>query len=82
MPKGFSKGSGVLALMEKEGWKKDEVAVFGDGENDCSMFEVVEYSFAMGNAKQYVQNKARYVTKSNRQEGVIYALQALGLLSN
>lgn len=82
LPKGFSKGSGVLALMEKEGWKKGEVVVFGDGENDCSMFEVVEYSFAMGNAKQYVQNKARYVTKSNRQEGVIYALQALGLLSN
>lgn len=82
LPKGFSKGSGVRALMEKEGWNEDEVVVFGDGENDCSMFEVVKYSFAMGNAKQYVQSKARYVTKSNRQEGVIYALQALGLLSN
>lgn len=80
LPKGFSKGSGVRALMEKEGWKEDEVLVFGDGENDCSMFGVVKYSFAMGNAKEYVQNRARYVTKSNREDGVIYALQALGLL--
>lgn len=79
LPAGFSKGSGVRNLMEKEGWKRDEVVVFGDGENDVSMFDEVDYSIAMGNAKDYVQDKAAYVTDTNREDGIVKALKALGL---
>ena len=79
LPAGFSKGSGVRSLMEKEGWKRDEVVVFGDGENDVSMFDEVDYSIAMGNARDYVKDRARYVTGTNREDGIVQALKALGL---
>lgn len=79
LPLGFSKGNGVKHLMEQNGWKPDEVVVFGDGENDVSMFDVVKDSFAMGNAKDYVQEHAAHVTKSNRENGIVSGLVSLGL---
>lgn len=79
LPAGFSKGAGVRKLMEKEGWAPEEVVVFGDGENDCSMFDVTPLSFAMGNAREYVQKKAAAVTASNREDGIVQALRSLGL---
>lgn len=79
LPKGFSKGKGVEHLMEQNGWKPDEVVVFGDGENDVSMFDVVRDSFAMGNARDYVKRKAAHVTASNRENGIVKGLVSLGL---
>lgn len=79
LPAGYSKGAGVQKLMEKEGWKPEEVIVFGDGENDCSMFETVPYSFAMGNARDYVKKRAWAVAPSNREDGIVEALKSLGL---
>lgn len=79
LPLGFSKGAAVERLMKENGWKRDEVAVFGDGENDVSMLEAVDHSFAMGNARDYVQQKARYVTDTNRNNGIVKGLVSLGL---
>ncbi len=59
LPKGYSKGKTLKRLMEMKGWNKDEVVAFGDGENDVSMFEVVDDSFAMANARDFVKAKAR-----------------------
>lgn len=70
LPRGFSKGSGVQHLMDENGWKKDEVLVFGDGENDVSMFDKVQDSYAMGNARDYVRAKAAHVADTNRNDGV------------
>lgn len=82
LPKGVSKGETLEKIMEREGWTKDEVLAFGDGENDVSLFDVVENSFAMGQAKAYVKERAKYVTASNNQEGIWQALYKLGLLED
>lgn len=76
LPAGYSKGKGVRNLMDKEGWSKEETVVFGDGENDVSMFEEVVHSFAMGNARDYVKEKAAAAAPSNREDGIARALQS------
>ena len=77
LPLGYSKGKTLQRLMDQFGWKKDEVIAFGDGENDVSMFEVVENSFAMKNAKDFVQAKAKYTTKSNNEDGIVWGIESL-----
>ena len=77
LPLGYSKGKTLSYLMQQKGWKREEVVAFGDGENDVSMFGVVENSFAMKNAKKFVQRQARYVTDSNNEDGIAKALRRL-----
>ncbi|WP_276904586.1 HAD family hydrolase [Faecalibaculum rodentium] len=79
LPKGYSKGKTLKRLMEMKGWNKDEVVAFGDGENDVSMFEVVDDSFAMANARAFVKAKARYETASNADNGIVQGLERLGV---
>lgn len=79
LPKGYSKGKTLKRLMEMTGWNKDEVVAFGDGENDVSMFEVVDDSFAMANARDFVKAKARYETASNADNGIVRGLERLGV---
>lgn len=74
LPHGYSKGSGVRHLMEQNGWTPDEVLVFGDGENDVSMFPEVTHSYAMGNARDYVKDRAAHVTGTNNEDGIAQAL--------
>lgn len=79
LPKGYSKGHTLKRIMERNGWKPEEVAVFGDGENDVSLFDVADHSYAMANAADYVKEKARQVTASNADNGIVKALEELGL---
>lgn len=80
LPKGFSKGAALKNLMEQNGWKRDEVAVFGDGENDVSMFEQSDLSFAMENAREYVKAHARYTAGDHRKDGIVTGLKKAGCL--
>lgn len=80
LPKGYSKGATLKRIMEKHGWTADEIVAFGDGENDVSMFGVAKYGFAMGQAKEYVKEKAYDVTLSNNEEGIYHALHKLELV--
>lgn len=80
LPKGYSKGMTLQRIMDQHGWKREEVLAFGDGENDVSMFAVVDHSYAMGQAKDYVKEKAAHVTLSNNEQGIFHALCTLGLI--
>lgn len=68
--KGTTKGSGVTALAEHYGYSTDEVAVFGDQENDLPMFERSGISFAMGNSSQKILQAADVVLLTNDQSGL------------
>ena len=63
MEKGYNKSMAVKLFMEHLGITADEVAVFGDNENDVPMFSVAKYSYAMKNAAPAIQAKAAFVTK-------------------
>jgi Cof subfamily protein (haloacid dehalogenase superfamily) len=52
-----------------------EIATIGDGGNDVAMFERSGLSIAMGNASPLVQQKADFVTDSNRDDGFAHAIE-------
>ena len=75
-----SKGDGVTTLRRELGY--DQVIVFGDGENDLSMFEVADESYAPANAQAAVKSKATGIIGHHDEDGVARFLRerfALGL---
>ena len=64
------KGYGLLEAIKKMGIKREEVAVFGDGYNDISMFEQFPNSFAPVNAESGIKEKASEIIPSNNEDGV------------
>lgn len=68
-PLEISKGKSLRLLMEQLEIPKEEVYIFGDGENDLSMMEVA-HSVAMGNALENVKSKCEYVTDDNDHDGI------------
>src|SRR3712207_9057504 len=77
MNKGVSKGRGVQELAEFYGLTKDEVICIGDGENDLSMIEYAGLGIAMGNAPNFIKEKANYITDTNDNDGVAKAIEKL-----
>ncbi|MBC1419990.1 sugar-phosphatase [Listeria fleischmannii] len=73
--KNVSKGTALAMLSEKLQLTADEVLCLGDAENDLSMMEFAGTAVAMGNATDKVKNLATFVTKTNNEDGVAFALQ-------
>ena len=80
MNKGVSKGKGVQKLAEFYGLTSDEVICMGDGENDLSMIEYAGLGIAMGNAPDFIKEKANYITDTNDNDGVAKAIEKFVLL--
>lgn len=86
--KGQSKADSVVFLQNKLGISEEETMVFGDSDNDLSMFEHAYYSYAMKNADHFIQKNAHYVTEEdNDHDGVMKTIQKMiededGLLIN
>ena len=73
-----SKGNALKALAKKLNLKEDEVMIFGDQTNDISMFDVPGfYKVAMGNAVPEIKKRANFITKTNNEDGIAYALRRL-----
>ncbi|GIN98207.1 HAD-superfamily hydrolase [Siminovitchia terrae] len=52
----------------------DQAMAIGDSNNDLSMFEKVQYSVAMGNAKDKIKAACIMTTHTNVENGVAYAI--------
>jgi len=74
MGKDVSKFSGIEKIRERYGFKKDEIAVFGDDTNDMEMLKEYPLSIAVGNAEPQVKAVAKYVTSDNNNDGVHEAI--------
>ena len=57
------------------GISREEVIAFGDQELDISMLEAAGMGVAMGNAIDELKEKADFVTKTNNEAGIAYALE-------
>lgn len=77
MCKGITKGTAVRQLQEQLGITAAETAVFGDYDNDISMLQCADYSFAMQNAPARVRECARYLAPSNEDNGVVRQICSL-----
>lgn len=69
------KHSGVRFFSEYLGILPEEIAAFGDADNDVDMLRYVGYGVAMANASDNCKAAAGYITKSNDEDGVAYALE-------
>lgn len=74
MPQGVSKAAGLDVLLEALGITADEVAVFGDAENDLEILGKVRHSVAVANAIDEVRETANYHIGSVDEEGMADAL--------
>lgn len=70
-----TKGNAINKLISLYGIPPNEVAVFGDDTPDIGMFGMFGESIAMGNAHDSLKAISTFVTKSNDEDGVIYALK-------
>ncbi|MGG0410423.1 Cof-type HAD-IIB family hydrolase [Peribacillus simplex] len=75
VPKGVSKWSGVLYLADHLEVKRTEIVSIGDGLDDMEMISCSGLGVAMGNADEEVRKVAKWVTRSNDQDGVAYMLR-------
>ena len=69
-----SKGTALTALADRLHIPKEQIACIGDGENDLPMFESAGLRIAMGNAVPQLKKQASQVSRSNRHNGVAYAI--------
>ncbi|MCI8431423.1 MAG: HAD family phosphatase [Lachnospiraceae bacterium] len=74
-PKGVTKGEALAAVCEKLNIRLEETIAFGDQELDVPMIQKAGVGIAMGNAIEDVKAAADYVTRSNNDSGIAYALE-------
>lgn len=70
-----SKGRGILNLGAYLGIERDEIMACGDSRNDWSMLRDAGFSVAMGNADDETKRLADFVTKTNEEDGIAYAVE-------
>lgn len=73
--KAASKGAALLKVAEMYGIEPLDVIAIGDSENDLSMIRNAGLGIAMANAKEDIKRAADYVTLSNNESGVAYAIK-------
>lgn len=73
--KGVSKGNGLVRLAGILGIPLEKVSAMGDFDNDIPMLEVCGFPVAMGNGCQAIKEKAAFVTRTNEEGGVAWAME-------
>ncbi|GAA0182742.1 Cof-type HAD-IIB family hydrolase [Clostridium sediminicola] len=73
--KGTSKGKALSLIQERYNIKPEETMVFGDHYNDLPMFEKAHHSYAMENAVDDLKKVAKFMAKSNNENGVLRVIQ-------
>ena len=64
----------AISIAGMLGIPLEQVVAAGDGENDIPMFRASGFSIAMGQASAEVHRAASYVTSSNIQDGLAWAI--------
>lgn len=75
VPKGINKAQSLSVLLEEIGMTKNEMIAIGDGFNDLSMIQYAGLGIAMENAQDVVKQAADFITLSNEEDGVAYAVE-------
>ena len=75
--KEVSKENAVIEICKYLNLNNNEIITIGDGENDISMLELTQNSYAMGNAIEKVKASAKHITLTNDEEGVAEVLRQL-----
>ncbi len=76
-PYGVNKGTAIQLVCERLNIPLSAVAALGDSLNDFAMIETVGFGIAMGNAQDTLKKAAKWVTKSNLEAGVAFAIKRI-----
>ena len=79
-PRECTKRAGIEAVLDALGPDHGTVYGIGDASNDIALMETVDVGIAMGNAPDFLKEKANYVTDSIDHDGVVPALEHFGLI--
>lgn len=74
LKKGISKYSGIMAVADLHHIRKEEIMAIGDAPNDLEIIKEAGLGVAMENAEELVKDHASFVTKTNEEDGVAYAM--------
>ncbi len=77
VPQGIDKAEALSSLLGKLKLEKEELAAFGDGNNDISMIKYAGCGVAMANASKDCLLAADVVTVSNDEDGVAVILEKM-----
>lgn len=77
MSKGVSKFNTLLALADKIGFTRENIAAIGDGLNDLEMIEGSKLSFAMGNGREELKEIASHIVSDNNSGGIREACEII-----
>ena len=75
-----TKVNAIKHICEELGFSRENVAAFGDDMNDLDMIGYCGIGVAMGNALPEVRAAARFVTKTNDEDGVAVFLERFGVV--
>lgn len=75
-----SKAMGIDDVLQRLGLHREHAMAFGDGLNDIEMLSTVGFGVAMGNGDPQVKAVADYVTRPIEQDGILHALEQLGVI--
>ena len=73
------KGGALRKLAAHLGAAPEETMAIGDSFNDLDMLRAAGTAVAMGNAEPIVKETADFITKSNDEDGVAYAIEKFAL---
>lgn len=82
MGRDISKGNALKTLSEKMNVNLNNVIAFGDNHNDMEMLKCVGMPIAVENAVENIKLQAKYITKSNNEDGIAYAINTFILNNN
>lgn len=74
-PRGMTKGKALSVICRAKGIPQNETIAFGDQELDIPMIEAAGLGVAMGNGIAALKEKADFVTATNNEGGIAYALE-------
>ncbi len=70
-----TKGNSLMAFAAKMGIRPDQIMACGDTMNDQTMLAAAGLAVAMGNADEDIKALADYITLSNDEDGVAFAIE-------
>lgn len=79
--RGRTKAIATRLVLDYYGLNSSTAYAFGDGINDLELFQLVQYTCAVGNAKPELKSKASFVSTERAALGVLQGLKHWNLLS-
>lgn len=77
LPHGWTKASALPLLEEELGIGREEIAFFGDSENDVALLNAVPNSFAVSSGSSVAQEAARHLIGDASDDSVAAAFEAI-----